>query len=116
MSRSRKTLSGLVGLILLGTAAIAWRTCHRKAESEDLVITTGTEGGTYIKLGQLLEPILEQSGGPIGEVTWVPSEGSLENIERLQSAGETPCGSPREPTRSQRARIGRAAQGHDLQG
>jgi len=96
MSRSTKTLTGLIGLILLGTALIAWMTWHRKAEPQDLVITTGTVGGTYIKLGQLLKPILEQSGGPIGEVTWVPSEGSLENIERLQYAGEPPCGSPRE--------------------
>ncbi len=96
MSRARKTISGLVGLILLGAALTAWMTCNRKAEPQDLVITTATEGGTYIKLGQLLKPILEQSGGPIGEVTWVPSEGSLENVERLQYAGDTPCGYPRE--------------------
>ena len=73
MSRTRKTLCGLVGFILLGTALVAWMTWHRKAKPEDLVITTGTEGGTYIKLGQLLKPILEQSGGLIGKVTWVPS-------------------------------------------
>jgi TRAP transporter TAXI family solute receptor len=96
MPRSKKTLTGLVGFILLGTALIALMTCHRKAEPQDLVITTGTAGGTYIKLGQLLKPILEQSGGPIGEVTWVPSEGSLENIDRLQYAGEPPCGFPRD--------------------
>ncbi len=96
MSKPRKTLIVLVGLILLGTALNAWMTWHRTADLQDLVITTGTEGGTYIKLGQLLKPILEQSGGAIGEVSWVPSEGSLENIERLQYAGDTPCGSPRE--------------------
>jgi TRAP-type uncharacterized transport system substrate-binding protein len=96
MPRPRKVLAGLVGPILLGTALFAWMACHRSAVPQDLVITTATEGGTYIKLGQLLKPILEQSGDPIGEVTWVSSEGSLENIERLQSVGDTPCGFPRE--------------------
>jgi len=96
MSKSRKALTGLVGLVLLGTPLVALMTCHQTPDPQDLVITTATEGGTYIKLGQLMKPILEQSGGPIGEVTWVPSEGSLENIDRLQFAGDTLCGSPRE--------------------
>ena len=106
MSQSWKTLTGSVGLILLGTALIALMACHRKADPQDLVITTGTEGGTYIKLGQLLKSILEQSGGLIREVTWVPSEGSLENIDRLQYLGVTPCGSSREQQDSNAPELG----------
>lgn len=96
MSRSRKTLAGLSGLILLGAALIARVSCHQTNDPQDLVITTGGKGGTYIKLGELLKPILEHSGGPIGEVTSVRSEGSLENIGRLQYAGDTPCRATRE--------------------
>ena len=95
MSRSRKTLIGLVAL-LLSTALIAWMTCHRRAEPQDLVITTGTEGGTYIKLGQLLAPILEESGETIGKVSSVLSNGSVQNIERLQYTGDNLCEPPRE--------------------
>ena len=63
MSRPRQILTGLFAFVLLSTA-VAWMTCHRRAEPQDLVISTGTEGGTYIKLGQLLAPILEASGEP----------------------------------------------------
>ena len=94
MSRPKKILPGLVALLL--SAALAWMTCHRKGDPQDLVISTGTEGGTYIKLGQLLAPILEASGEPIREVSWVPSEGSFQNIDRLRYTDNNLCEPPRE--------------------
>lgn len=88
MSNAQK-LSGLVVLALMG-AGLAWLGCQRNATLQDpvdLVISTGTDGGTYIKLGQLLAPLLEESGGAIGTAVSIPSAGSIENISRLEFEG-----------------------------
>ena len=81
-----QSLSRLAVLALLG-AGLAWSGCQRNV-AEDLVISTGTEGGTYIKLGQLLAPLLEEAGGPIGTAISIRSAGSIENISRLEFEGE----------------------------
>ena len=94
MTLTRKTLTGLVGLLVLGTASATWLTCEEESRSQDLVISTGTKGGTYIKLGKLLAPILEEVGGAIGTVSSVRSDGSFHNIERLQATDENPCEVP----------------------
>jgi hypothetical protein len=61
-----------------------WRTWLQEQPRVDLVISTGTEGGTYIVLGEQLARILEDyEGEEIESVTAIESAGSVENIERL---------------------------------
>jgi TRAP transporter TAXI family solute receptor len=52
------------------------------------VISSGTPGGTYIRLGEQLTRILKANPGPVfGEFESIPSAGTLESIDRL-SRGE----------------------------
>jgi TRAP transporter TAXI family solute receptor len=103
MKRSKMSLAGFVGSVVLAAAWITWLTVDEESEPQDLVISTATKGGTYIKLGKLLAPILEESGGAIGRVSSVPSDGSFHNIERLQSTGGNPCEASTPSTSSCRA-------------
>ncbi|MBW1688408.1 MAG: TAXI family TRAP transporter solute-binding subunit, partial [Deltaproteobacteria bacterium] len=86
MSRFRGLL--WVSLILVGvaTAVVVGRTWLEEQLRQDLVISTGTPGGTYIQLGAQLARILEEYRGvQIGSVESRASRGSVENIERILS-------------------------------
>jgi TRAP-type uncharacterized transport system substrate-binding protein len=87
MSRSQKTLAGLV--ILLGLALV-WAVRRPWAEPpppEVLRISTGTEGGTYFTAGKRLARLLEEySGAEIGKVEAKKSLGTLQNCRQLASS------------------------------
>ena len=75
MSRSRKSLAGVVVLQVL---ALSWAGCGKPAPPETLRIATGTEGGTYFTVGRRLARLLEEySGAEIGEVESTKSLGTL---------------------------------------
>ncbi len=53
---------------------------------QDLTITTGTRGGTYVRIGEQMVRVLERHRGEtIGRVQSMPSSGTLENFDRLAS-------------------------------
>ncbi len=59
----------------------------REHPAAKLVISTGTPGGTYIRLGEQLARILEANPGPdFGVFESIPSAGTLESIDRLVRA------------------------------
>ena len=70
--------ASLIGLVV----GVEW--LNAKPSKQDLVVSTATRGGTYIRLGELLARALEESASKeIGQATAVESAGSLENIDRL---------------------------------
>jgi TRAP transporter TAXI family solute receptor len=84
MARSQRTLSSLLLLFCASATTVVTFTCGRPREARNLVISTGTEGGTYVVVGEQMARILEtypQKG--IGEVHSRPSAGSIENVDRL---------------------------------
>ena len=84
MSRSQKSLVGLVVLVVL---ALIWVGCREPTPPKPLRITTGTEGGTYFTVGRRLARLLEEySGAEIGEVEATKSLGTLENCRRLANS------------------------------
>ena len=85
MSRSRMHRR-LPLLVLLSATFVVGTGCESRDRDQDInvVITTATEGGTYIEVGRQLARILtEYPVEGIGRVTAVPSPGSNENINRL---------------------------------
>jgi TRAP transporter TAXI family solute receptor len=85
MSRSREGLTALVILVGVGAALAAGLTLLKPKPAE-LVISTGTPGGTYIILGDQLARIVDEyPGKEIGKVQAKPSAGTVENIARLTS-------------------------------
>jgi TRAP transporter TAXI family solute receptor len=87
MSRSRKSLAGIVVLL---TLVLLWIVPEQWGEPPPpslLRITTGTEGGTYFTVGRRLARLLEEySGDKIGEVQSTRSLGTLENCRRLANS------------------------------
>jgi len=85
-SRSRRIIA--IALIALGVALAlrVGRSWIASQQRRDLVIATGTPGGTYIRLGEQLARILEEHAGErIGSVEARPSAGSIQNLEWLAS-------------------------------
>lgn len=86
MSRSWRI--GTIALIAIGaglalTVARTWTANQRR---RNLVIATGTAGGTYVRLGEQLARVLEEHPGEwIGSVEARESAGSVQNIEWLAS-------------------------------
>ena len=87
MSRSQKSLVGLVvllGLALMWTVRRPW---VEPPPPQFLSISTGTEGGTYFTAGKRLARLLEEySGAEIGKVEATKSLGTLQNCRRLASS------------------------------
>jgi TRAP transporter TAXI family solute receptor len=76
----------IIFTLIAGLAVLAAVQVRSRSElpPQDLVITTATKGGTYIRLGEILARVLEEyPGGKIGRVLAVDSAGSVENIDRL---------------------------------
>ena len=85
MLRSKKP-STVVGIVvILGIAFLAGlQTWLKPAPARSLTISTGTSGGTYIVIGRQLARILDEyPREAIEEISAEPSNGSIENIERL---------------------------------
>jgi TRAP transporter TAXI family solute receptor len=86
MSRFRGLLWASLILVGVATAVVVGRIWLGEKLRQDLVISTGTPGGTYIQLGAQLARILEEyRGEQIGSVEARESHGSVESIERILS-------------------------------
>jgi TRAP transporter TAXI family solute receptor len=94
MSRSRFILISLSVLVCVGGAIAVWRSCAGPGSSQEqsrriracaspsaLCITSGTPGGTYIRVGELLARALGEFSELEAEAT--PSNGTIQNIHRL---------------------------------
>ncbi len=80
-----RILMSIVGLILIAgmLPALAFESPPSR---RDLTITTGTRGGTYVRIGEQMVRVLERHRGEtIGRVQSTPSAGTLENLDRLSS-------------------------------
>ena len=72
-----------VGAVLAILSCVVFAGCGERP-TEKFVISTGTPGGTYIRLGEQLARILEANPGPeLGVFESIPSAGTLESIDRL---------------------------------
>ena len=87
MRRPQRALTSLLLPLCISAVVVVTLTCDHPREPQNLVISTGTPGGTYIIIGERLARILEtypRKG--IAKVQPRPSAGSIENIERLVSS------------------------------
>lgn len=97
MRRSRRILAvWLIVLVVIAALVVGFGRLKSVQRQQDLlVISTGTEGGTYIRAGSLLAHLLEDYSGPeIGSVQSVPSQGSIQNLRRLGSTSAAACEPP----------------------
>ena len=74
-------------LVFAGIALIAVLTLFGRTAPENLVITTGTQGGIYEKFGEQLKRVLEEyPGKTFGTVDSKESAGTVENMDRLETS------------------------------
>ncbi|TDJ48385.1 MAG: TAXI family TRAP transporter solute-binding subunit [Gemmatimonadetes bacterium] len=85
----QKRLTAFAVLVAFGIALLIgwiWRVTEPE-QGLSITITTATEGGTYIVIGEQLARILvEYPGDLIGQAVAISSGGSVENIDRLLNA------------------------------
>ena len=82
----RQRVVVVLGALILTGAALVGRIWIEAEPRYDLVISTGTDGGTYITVGDQLARVLETyPQASIGSARAIPSAGSIQNINRLLS-------------------------------
>ena len=80
-ARLARLTTHFVAWIAIGAALPS---CRSSTQTHDVEIATSTLGGTFYPLGRQLAWLLEQGDYPsIGKAQAVPTEGSIDNIERL---------------------------------
>lgn len=100
MRRSQRIFTAcLIVLAVIAAMVVGLGRLRSIQRQQDLlIISTGTEGGTYIRAGLLLAHLLEDYSGPeIGAVQSVPSQGSIQNLRRLESSSAAVCETPQKP-------------------
>jgi TRAP transporter TAXI family solute receptor len=105
MRRFRGALLTLAIVLSLGVGVWLLLWWVEEQERRELVISTGTPGGTYLEVGDQLARVIEEyPGDRIASARAVPSAGTLENIERVLS-GDADLGLAIEPVVAAHPRV-----------